>query len=153
MLFPETSAIVDIEIRRLAPQSLRLKDGSTIAVTRYDYWPTNPPELRSSVYYDNEQEVVLMEQTLLGRTLRFHRTDAATALGEENLQALDLQFLTALPLRRPLLNPEKSNVVRMMISVGESEQISLPSSDFQAVEQTAANSVIVRLTRPTTITD
>ena len=153
VLFPETSAIVDVEIRQMTPQSLRLKDGTTIAVVRYDYWPANQPDLRSSVYYDNEQEVVLVEQPLLGRTLRFYRTDAATALGEENLQALDLQFQTALPLRRPLLNPERSNVVRMMISVGESEQISLPSSDFQAVEQTSANSVIVRLTRPVTSSD
>ncbi|MBC7966793.1 MAG: transglutaminase domain-containing protein, partial [Fuerstia sp.] len=153
VLFPETSAIVDVEIRQLPPQSLRLKDGSTIAVTRHDYWPTNQPELRSSVYYDNEQKVVLVEQPLLGRTLRFYRTDAATALGEENLQSLDLQFLTALPLRRPLLNPERSSAVRMMISVGASEQISLPASDFQAVEQKAANSVIVTLTRPMASTD
>ena len=148
VLFPETSAIVDVEIRQLGPQSLRLKDGSTIAVTRYDYWPAHQPELPSSVYYNNEHEVVLVEQPLLGRTLRFHRTDAGTALGEENLQALDLQFLTALPLRRPLLHSERSKVVRMMISVGESEQISLPSGDFQAVEQTAANSIIVTLMRP-----
>ena len=153
VLFPETSAIIDVEIRQLPPQSLRLKDGSTIAVTRHDYWPTNQPELRSSVYYDNEQKVVLVEQPLLGRTLRFYRTDAATALGEENLQSLDLQFLTALPLRRPLLNPERSNTVRMMISVEASEQISLPASDFQAVEQQAANSVIVTLMRPMTSTD
>lgn len=153
VLFPETSAIVDVEIRRMPPQSLRLRDGSTIAVTRHDYWPTNQPELRSSVYYDNEQNVVLVEQPLLGKTLRFYLTDAATALGEDNLQSLDLQFLTALPLRRPLLNPERSNVVRMMISVGDSEQISLPASDFQAVEQKTANSVIVTLTRPATSMD
>jgi hypothetical protein len=148
VLFPETAAIVDIEIRQMPPQSLRLKDGTTIAVTRLDYWPGNQPEMRSSVYYDNELQTVLVEQPLLGKTLRFYRTDAATALGEENLQALDLQFLTALPLRRPLLNPEKGNVTRMKFSVGESEQISLPSSDFQAVEQTAPNSVMVKLTRP-----
>jgi len=147
VLFPETSAIVDIEIRRLPPQSLRLKDNSTIAVTRYDYWPTNQPEFRSSVYYDVSQEVVLVEQPLLGRTLRFYRTDAGTALGEENLQSLDLQFLTGIPLRRPLLNPETSSVLRLKVSVGESEQISLPSSDFQAVEQTLANSLTVTLTR------
>ena len=153
VLFPETSAIVDVEIRQLSPQSLKLKDGSTIAVTRHDYWPTNQPELRSSVYYDKDQEVVLTEQPLLGKTLRFYRTDAATALGAENLKSLDLQFLTSLPLRRPLLNPERSDVVRMMISVGASEQISLPSSDFQAVEQTAANTLIVKLTHPKTITD
>ncbi|MEJ7590333.1 MAG: transglutaminase-like domain-containing protein [Planctomycetaceae bacterium] len=153
VLFPETAAIVDVEIRQMPAQSLRLKDGSTIAVTRHDYWPSNQPELRSSVYYDNELDVVLIEQPLLGRTLRFYRTDAATAFGEENLQSLDLQFLTALPLRRPLLNPERSNVVRMMISVGDSEQIFLPSSDFQAVEQQAANSLIVRLTRPVTSRD
>lgn len=85
VLFPETSAIVDVEIRQLSPQSLRLKDGTTIAVTRHDYWPANQPEFRSSIYYDSQLEVVLMEQPLLGRTLRFYRTDAATALGEENL--------------------------------------------------------------------
>ncbi len=153
VLFPETSAIVDVEIRQLSPQSLRLKDGTTIAVTRHDYWPANQPEFRSSIYYDSQLEVVLMEQPLLGRTLRFYRTDAATALGEENLKALDLQFLTALPLRRPLLSHEKKNSIRMMISVGKSEQITLPSSDFQAVEQTAANSVVVKLTRPVVTMD
>ena len=153
VLFPETSAIVDVEIRQLSPQSLRLKDGTTIAVTRHDYWPANQPEFRSSIYYDSQLEVVLMEQPLLGRTLRFYRTDAATALGEENLKALDLQFLTALPLRRPLLSHEKKNSIRMMISVGKSEQITLPSSDFQAVEQTAANSVVVKLTRPVATMD
>lgn len=153
VLFPETSAIVDVEIRQLSPQSLRLKDGTTIAVTRHDYWPADQPEFRSSIYYDSQLEVVLMEQPLLGRTLRFYRTDAATALGEENLKALDLQFLTALPLRRPLLNQEKKNSIRMMISVGKSEQITLPSSDFQAVEQRAANSVVVKLTRPTATMD
>jgi len=148
VLFPETSAIVDVEIRQMPPQSIRLKDGKTIAVTRMDYWPGNQPEMLSSVYYDSEFEVVLVEQPLLGKTLRFYRTDAATALGEENLQALDLQFLTALPLRRSLLNPEKTNVMRMKFSVGDSEQISLPSSDFQTVEQIAPNSVVVKLTRP-----
>lgn len=153
VLFPETSSIVNVEIRQLTPQSLRLKDGSTIAVTRHESWPTNQPEQRSSVYYDSKQEVVLVEQPLLGRTLRFYRTDAATALGEANLESLDLQFVTALPLRRPLLNLERGNAIRLMISVGESEQISLPSSDFQSVEQKTANSIIVRLTRPTTSTD
>ena len=148
ILFPETSAIVDIEIRRLPPQSIRLQDGKTITATRHDYWPTNQPDLRSSVYYDDHGEVVLVEQPLLGKTLRFYRTDAASALGEENLKSLDLQFLTSLPLRRPLLNSERSNEVRMMISVGPAEQISLPSGDFQAIEQTTANSLIVTLTRP-----
>lgn len=148
VMFPETSVIVDVEIRRMPPQSLRLRDGATIDVTRYEYWPANQRELRSSVYYDAEQAVVLAEQPLFGRMLRFWHTDAATALGEENLQSLDLQLLSGLPLRRPLLNLENSNVVRMMISVGDSEQISLPSSDFQHVEQPGTNTLIVELTRP-----
>ncbi len=148
VLFPETSAIVDIEIRQLPPQSIRLLDRETIAVARHDYWPSNQPDLRSSVYYDKNGKVVLVEQPLLGKTLRFYRTDAASALGEENLKSLDLQFLTSLPLRRPLLNSERSNEVRMMISVGAAEQISLPSGDFQAIEQSTANSLIVTLTKP-----
>lgn len=153
VLFPETSAIVDIQIRQLPPQSLKLKNGSTIAVTRFDYWPNNQVEMRSSVFYDVESRVVLVEQPLLGKTLRFYRTDAATALGEENLQSLDLQFLTALPLRQPLQSLEKRNVIRLMVSVNASEQISLPSSEFQTVEQTASNSIIVQLTRPLTDAD
>lgn len=153
VLFPETSAIVDVEIRQLPPQSIRLKNGTTIAVTRIDYWPGNQPEMRSSVYYDNEVQVALIEQPLLGKTLRFYRTDAATALGEENLLSLDLQFLTSLPLRRPLVNPEKSNVMRMKFSVGASEQISLPSSDFQVADQITPNSIVVKLTRPAMNTD
>lgn len=153
VLFPESSAVVDVEIRQQQPQSLRLQNGKTIGVTRFDYWPTNQPELRSSVYYDQKSEVVLIEQPLLGRTLRFYRTDAASALGEENLKSLDLQFLTALPLRRPLLNADKSNEVRMMISVGLAEQISLPSGDLQVVEQTVPNSLTLTLSRPPENTD
>ena len=153
VLFPETSAIVDVQIRQLPPQSIKLKSGAMITVTRIDYWPSNQLEMRSSVYYDKESQVVLVEQPLLGKPLRFFRTDAATALGEENLQSLDLQFLTALPLRQPLQSPEKSTTARFRISVGASEQISLPSSDFQTVEQTAANSVTVTLTRPLTEMD
>ena len=41
----------------------------------------------------------------------------------------------------------------MQISVGTSEQISLPSSDFQKIEQTAANTIIVTLSRPTMTPD
>ena len=43
--------------------------------------------------------------------------------------------------------------MRLKFSVGDSEQISLPSSDFQDVEQPAPNSVIVKLTRPTVNSD
>jgi hypothetical protein len=148
VLFPETAAIVDIQIHSAGAQSLKLPDGKTIAVTRFDYWPDNSPDTKSSLYYDDRLSVVLMEQPLMGQTLRLERTDAAAALGENTIEALDLQFNSVLPLKRQLNSPGRSESLRLSITVSPAEQISLPSSDFQVVEQQAANELIVTLTQP-----
>ncbi len=146
--FPETAAIVDVEIRQAANQSLQLANGQTIAVSRFEYWPTSSPDMKTVVFYNDQQTVVRIEQPLAGQVLRLERTDAAGALGQESLAALDLQFSSVMPLKRPLPNLETSESLRLKISVGASEQISLPSGDFQTVEQKSGNELLVTLVRP-----
>ena len=148
VLFPETAAIADIEIHQAGAQSLQTGEGKTIQVTRIDYWPTNSPEMKSSVFYDDREFVVRIEQPLMGQTLRLERTDAAGAFGAESLQGLDLQFRGALPLRKAPQKLDQGETLRLKLTVGTEEQISLSSSDFQVVEQTAANELIITLTRP-----
>ena len=147
VLFPETSAIVDMQIRAAGGQSLKLPDGKTITVTRFDYWPTNSPEMKASVYYDDQMEVVRTEQLVLGLTMKMERTDAATALGQSSTESLDLQFSSALPLKRQIQSIDRSESLQLSITVGAAEQISLPSGDFQSVEQKSAGEVLVTLTR------
>ncbi len=148
VLFPETAAISDMEIHQAGAQSLQTDGGRTIPVIRFDYWPTQTPEMKSSVYYDERQFVIRMEQPLMGRTLRLERTDAPGALGAESLQGLDLQFRSALPLQKAQQNQFEGNSIRLKLTVGTAEQISLSSSDFQTVDQRAANELIITLTRP-----
>jgi len=150
VLFPETAAIVDIQIHAVGGQSLKLSDGKTIAITRFDYWPSNAPEMKSSLYYDDRFSLVRMEQPLMGQTLKLERTDAAGALGESTLAVLDLQFNSVVPVKRPLTNLDRAESLRLSVTVGPAEQIGLPSSDFQRVDQTAANEARVTLIRPVT---
>ena len=148
VFFPETAAIVDVEIERGKTQSLQLADGTTIAVTRFDYWPTNHPEMKSSVYYDSALMPIRIEQPLIGQTLRLERTDAADALGQDSMASLDLQFRSVLPVKRTLTNLERRESLSLRVMVGLSEQIDLPTSEFQTVEQVASNELQVTLRRP-----
>lgn len=148
VFFPETAAIVDVEIERGKTQSLQLSDGTTIAVTRFDYWPTNNPEMKSSIYYDSELQPIRIEQPLIGQTLRLERTDAADALGQASMDSLDLQFRSVLPVKRTLTNLERSPSLSLKVTVGNAEQIDLPTSEFQTVEQVASNELMVTLLRP-----
>ncbi|MFO1000025.1 MAG: transglutaminase-like domain-containing protein [Planctomycetaceae bacterium] len=148
VLFPETSAIVDVEIERGRTQSLQLADGTTIAVVRYNFWPTSHPEMKSSVYYNSEMIPVRIEQPLIGQTLRLDLTDAANALGQDSMESLDLQLQAALPVKRQLTNLDNSPSLSLKVAVGSSEQIDLPTSEFQTVEQIAPNELLVVLHRP-----
>lgn len=148
VFFPETAAVVDVEIERGRSQSLQLSDGTTIAVTRFDYWPTNNPEMKSSIYYDSDLIPIRIEQPLVGQTLRLERTDAADALGQASMDSLDLQFRGVLAVKRTLTNLERSPSLKLKVSVGNSEQIDLPTSEFQTVEQVTSNELLVTLLRP-----
>ena len=152
VFFPETAAIVDIEIHRTGSQSLKQANHKTLAVTRIDYWPTNSPDMKSAVFYDEQQTAVRSEQMLAGQMLRMERSDAANALGKESLGSLDLQFSSVIPVKRQLTNLDRLESLKLQITVGTAEQITLPSSDFQTVEQISGNALVITLTRPAMIT-
>lgn len=152
VFFPETAAIVDIEIHRTGSQSLKLGSSKTLAVTRIDYWPSNSPDMKSAVFYDEQLTAVRCDQMLAGETLRIERSDAANALGKESLSSLDLQFSSVVPLKRQLTNLDRLESLKLLITVGDSEQITLPSTDFQTVEQSVGNSLVITLTRPVMVT-
>jgi len=151
VFFPETAAIVDIEIHRTGHQSLRQGANKTLPVTRIDYWPTNSPDMKSAVFYDAQLMAVRCEQMLAGQTLRMERSDAANALGKESMGSLDLQFSSVVPLKRQLINLDRLESLKLQITVVSSEQITLPSTDFQTVEQVTGNTLAVTLTRPVMI--
>lgn len=148
VFFPETVAIVDVEIHQSGQESLQLANGKMVPVTRYEYWPTNNPEMKSSVFYDEQRSPILIEQSLIGSVLRLERTDAASALGQESMESLDLQFSSVLPLKRQISNLDRSQSLRLKITAGASEQISLPTSEFQTVEQTSGHELFVTLRIP-----
>lgn len=145
VLFPETAAVADLKLHRTPDQALKLPDGRKFKATRIEYWPSSEPDQRSSLYYDEEGRTLLIEQSMLGETLRIIRSDAATAMGEENLESLDLQFRTVLPLKRAIANVANSPSIRLVLTAGETEQLSLPDSEFQTVEQVSPNELIVTL--------
>ncbi|MBL8808841.1 MAG: transglutaminase domain-containing protein [Planctomycetaceae bacterium] len=145
VLFPESAVVADMKLHRSPDQSLKLPDGRKFKATRIEYWPAAEPDQRSNLYYDENGQVLLIEQSMLGETLRIIRSDAATALGEENLESLDLQFRTVLPLKRAIANVDNSPSVRLVVTAGPTEQISLPDSEFQSVEQISPNELIVTL--------
>lgn len=145
VLFPETAAVADLKLHRTPDQTLKLSDGRKFKATRIEYWPSSEPDQRSSLYYDAEGRTLLIEQSMLGETLRIIRSDAATAMGEENLESLDLQFRTVLPLKRAIANVANAPSIRLVLTAGETEQLSLPDSEFQTIEQVSPNELIVTL--------
>lgn len=148
VLFPESAGVADIQIDAIGQQSLRLDDGSTVAAQRWDYWPVDAPEMKSSVWADPAGRTLRVEQPLLGQRINFILTDAATALGTESLEALDLQLRSALPVRKSPRKLDDATSQKWKVAVGPVEQVALPEADFQTVEQVSPSELLVTVTRP-----
>jgi transglutaminase-like putative cysteine protease len=67
------------------------------------------------------------------------------------MAALDLQFNSVVPVTRPLTHLDRAESLQLSVKVGPAEQIGLPSSEFQLVDQKAANEIRVTLIRPVTL--
>jgi hypothetical protein len=147
LLFPETGALADVEFRKIGSETLTLSAGDRIAVTRYEYWPVRTPESRTVLFVNDTQQVVRMEQPLAGSTIRFERSDAATAMGQQNAETLDLQFQGLLPVRGTLKTIESKPSISLKITVAAPHQIALPVGDFQEVDAVSSTELTVRLLR------
>jgi|GEM_PF-326411 len=147
ILYPETGALADVEFRKIGAETLRVSAGNRVAVTRYEYWPVRTPESRTVLFVNDAQQVVRMEQPLAGSTIRFERSDAATAMGQQNTETLDLQFQGLLPVRGTLKNAGSKPSINLKITVAAPHQIALPFGDFQEVEAVSTAELKVRLLR------
>jgi hypothetical protein len=147
ILFPETGALADVEIRKIGAETLMVSAGNRLAVTRYEYWPVRTPESRTVLFVNDAQQVVRMEQPLAGSTIRFERSDAATAMGQQNTETLDLQFHGLLPVRGTLKNAGSKPSISLKITVAAPHQLALPVGDFQEVDSVSTTELDVRLLR------
>lgn len=148
VLFPETASIVDMDFEAPGQQLHTLPDGTTISVSRISFWPSVDPVLRTTLLVDQFGQVLTSEQPLLGGTLTLERTDASRALGAPDMESLDLDFATLIPVNRPITDASRKSQIRLRIVAGTGEQLSLPESTFQTVETVSGNELIVTLRRP-----
>ncbi len=148
VVFPETSAAADVDFETSGSQSLKLRSGKTIVVTRINFWPAADPALRTSLFVDSANVVVRTEQPMLGSLLSMEQADAATALGAASLESLDLDLSGIIAMTHPVTSPSKRAQTRLQITAGPAEQLTLPESTYQKVEQLSGNRIVVTLLRP-----
>ena len=148
VLFPETNSIADMNIAGQGSQRLVLPTGEQIIINRFDYWPVEAPENKSSIYYDQEGSVVRVEQPLLGQTLILERAETASALGQKTLESLDLEFRVLLPMKRAMTLDETRSTATLKFSTGIAEHLELPTTEFQTVDHSAPGEMLITLTRP-----
>ncbi len=151
VLFPETNAVADIEIAGQGLQQISLATNQRVQTTRYDFWPADAPENKSSAYFDPDGNVIRIEQPLLGQTLTLERAENAEALGQKTLDALDVQFTSLIPVKRPISLEAQQTTLTLQFSSGATEHFELPASDFQSVERPEPGKVLVTLTKPTIV--
>lgn len=148
VLFPETSAVVEVSIESAGSESRRLRDGSTASVNRVSFWPLTEPASKTILFVDSGGNVIRSEQLLLGEMLSMELCDAATALGGVSLESLDLELASAIPVRRPISNPTLRSETRLRIRTGPGELLTLPEGRFQKVSTISGNETIVTLLKP-----
>lgn len=148
VLFPETNSIADIDIAGRGSQQIVLESGKQLILNRFDYWPSDFPENKSSVFYDEQGAVVRVEQPLLGQTLTLERAETAGALGQKTLEALDMEFSVLVPMIRPIPEDETRQSLTLKFVVGVAEHLELPTTDYQLVKHSAPGEVTVQLTAP-----
>ncbi len=148
VLFPETAAVVEIELRHQGSQSLRTKTGQTKDVQRLEFWPTVDPSAKTTLFVDDTNSVVRSEQPLLGSLLVMDRCDADTALKAGGIRSLDVDLSAIVPVNRPIPNPENWRSIHLQMTVPAPAQLMLPATEFQLIRYEAANQLTITLLKP-----
>ena len=148
VLFPETAAVVEIELRRQGSQSLRTKAGQTKNVHRLEFWPTVDPSAKTTLFVDDTHSVVRSEQPLLGSLLIMDRCDADTALKAGGPGSLDIDLAGIVPVNRPIPNPENWRSIHLQMTAPAPAQLLLPATEFQLIRYQAPNQLTITLLKP-----
>lgn len=148
VLFPETNSITSVHFGTSSQQSLQLPDGRTLTVRRMEFWPDVEPNLRTSLFVDEQGNVLRSEQLLLGSPLTLVRTDAADAIGRSGQEAIDLDLTGVIAVRRPIANIDSRPNLHLRITLPPGELLTVPQGDYQKIVAVRPGEVIVALTRP-----
>jgi transglutaminase-like putative cysteine protease len=143
VLFPETAGVATLQIDPVGPQTRHAESGARETVARWDYWPEDAPDRRTIALFNEQRLCVQVEQPLLGRTLRWIRTDAASALGRDSLAELDLQLQTAIVVRQSPREFDAQESVTWKFASTQGDHLQLPESSFQKVEQVSPQELLV----------
>jgi transglutaminase-like putative cysteine protease len=149
VLFPETPVAAVVELQASGRTTLPRRDGSRTSARRLLWEPVSARQLRTNVFVDAANgQCLLVEQPLLGGTLRLERSTPETALGLDTQQAMDLQLQTLLPVtgQMPELTSEAS--VRLKLTSSSPSPYSLANTEFQRIESHPPDGTIVICRRP-----
>ncbi|MEY3458894.1 MAG: hypothetical protein RL215_2051 [Planctomycetota bacterium] len=143
VFFPETAVSAEVEVQRLGQSSLLRPDGTRPAAVRLSWEPVSAPELKTRVFLDaGSGDCLLVEQPLLGRTLRLVRSTPEAALDLPE-GGLDLQLQAMLPVQGRLPQPIPAEGVRLEVRWQTLGADSLPASRFQVIESRVPGRQIV----------
>ncbi|MEZ6040500.1 MAG: transglutaminase-like domain-containing protein [Planctomycetaceae bacterium] len=148
VLFPETVAIADIEVRDKGSQTVRLQNGTSASARRFDFWPVIDQTRITTMYITEQGQVLRTEQPMLGSKLVFEPADAMAAMGHGNTKSLDLELASIIPIDRPLPNDENWQQVRLRMTVPSPGHLFLPSGRLQKAEQTKPEQVDLTIQSP-----
>ena len=144
VFFPESSISADVEVQRLGKSSLQRPDGSRPSAVRLSWQPVSAPDLKTRLYLDAENgDCLLVEQPLLGGTLRLIRSTPEAALGLAERESLDLQLQALLPVRGRLPEAISERGVRLEVLWKTPSIVSLPDAEFQTVESRERGRVVL----------
>ncbi|MFM8477066.1 MAG: transglutaminase-like domain-containing protein [Planctomycetaceae bacterium] len=144
VLFPESAIAADVELQNLGNTTLELSAGSRTAARRFLWQPVSAPQLRTRVFLEaNTNRCLLVEQPLLGGTLKLVRSTPEVALGIHSQQTLDLQLQTLLPVTGQVPESPPENGLRLKLTSNSPSPYSLANTSFQTVESRITDGLIV----------
>lgn len=146
VLFPESGIAANVELQSLGNTTLELSAGSRTAARRFLWQPVSAPQLRTRVFLEaSTNQCLVVEQPLLGGTLKLVRSTPEVALGIDSQQTLDLQLQTLLPVtgQVPESPPENGLRLKLTNSSLSPSPYSLANTSFQTVESQIADGLIV----------
>lgn len=144
VLFPESAVSADVELQAAGRTTLPRPDGSRTSARRLLWEPVSARQLKTTVFVDAANgRCLIVEQPLLGGTLRLERTTPEVALGLKSQQAMDLQLQTLLPVTGQMPEMTSEVSVRLKLTSNSPSPYSLADTQFQRIESHPTDGMIV----------
>ncbi|MFM7040141.1 MAG: transglutaminase-like domain-containing protein [Planctomycetaceae bacterium] len=149
VLFPESAVSANVKLQSAGSTTLPRPDGSRMSARRLLWEPVSARQLKTTVFVDTTNgRCLIVEQPLLGGTLRLERTTPEVALGLKSQQAMDLQLQTLLPVTGQMPEMTSEVSVRLKLTSSSPSPYSLADTEFQRIESHPTDGIIVTCRLP-----